>query len=629
MFIVQVIPLSKSPNLESLTYYASREYPIGTLLSIPVRGKEIPGLVTESKPVTAAKSSVRSAQYTLRKLTAQPDAGTVPKSLIAIATNLSKQYPASIGSLLYHLLPPDIKNGTRTYPNTESFTQSEDPTPQLLTARRDERIVHYQSHIRETFAHRGSVLVVAPTAITAKVLATELSSGISDRLISIIPSQTKKERDAAFTAMADTSQARLIVTTPQYAFFERVDLLSIIIEQAASGHYHANTRPYIDYRRALCEFAKETKRTIICGDTVPLVEHETKRREDIFTTAHTEVKRLAFPAALTIITQKDKPKPDIPFQLFSDRLVTTMTRLLEGRGHIFLYGARRGLAPVVTCIDCGHIFRCPDSMTPYSLLRTYDGQEEKRWFVSSTSGARVPAADICPSCGSWRLRERGIGIQQVYDEWQTAVPDYPAILLDQTTARTGRQVENVMKEFYDHPAAVLISTQLALPYLTPGVTASAVVSLDAARAIPSWRADEQLFRLLITLREISDKEVLVQTRTETDNLLTYAARGALERFYDDEISLRSMLGYPPNTKMILLTWVSKKSTQQFEAALPDVLKDFSPQLYTNPQSTPKKIFKHCLLRIDIRETEQYQKALTAVRQVPPFVKIEVDPDRIV
>ncbi len=61
-------------------------------------------------------------------------------------------------------------------------------------------------------------------------------------------------------------------------------------------------------------------------------------------------------------------------------------------------------------MDCAHIFRSPQSGAPYSLVRTYKGDTEERWFVCGASGERVRAADTCSQCGSWRLKERGIGV---------------------------------------------------------------------------------------------------------------------------------------------------------------------------------------------------------------------------
>jgi primosomal protein N' (replication factor Y) len=469
-----------------------------------------------------------------------------------------------------------------------------------------------------------------PTNVEIEEVYRKLSHGIADRVVVLSSAQTKKNQTAALALLADDSTARLIIATPAFAYFERADLVSIIIEQSASSHYVMRTRPYLDHRDALMLFAKVAKRSIILGDTVVRTEDEAKRRSEEYLTFGEEVKRIPLDAPLTIITQKDKPQLETPFQLFSPTLINTVTRTLEGRGHVFFYAARRGLAPVVACIDCTYIFRCPDSNTPYSLIRTEKNGVEERWFVSSTSGARVRAADVCPQCGSWRLRERGIGIQQVYDEWKKKVPDTDVIVIDHILAPTAPKARKIIDEFYAKKSGILIGTQVALPYLNRGVDLSAIISLDATRATPTWRADESLFRLLMRLRECTAKEVLVQTRIETDPLLTYASRGAVERFFDDEISLRRLLKYPPFYTFILLTWSgTHDSVIQSEKIVTDILDSPIVQYYPNPHSTPTHSHRHALIRIDSTDQATFETMIQKVRRVPPFVKVEINPERIV
>jgi primosomal protein N' len=343
-----------------------------------------------------------------------------------------------------------------------------------------------------------------------------------------------------------------------------------------------------------------------------------------------EVKRIAFSAPLTIVKQRDKPQPDVPFQLFSPELLRGIERTIEGKGRVFLYAARRGLSPVIACIDCGHIFRCPDSNAPYSLVRTYNNNTEERWFVATSSGRRVRAADVCPHCGSWRLRERGIGIQYVYDELQAKLPAVAVTMIDQDSAPTTKKVEALVTSFFAAKTGILLGTQLAVPYLNQGVDFSAIVSLDATRAVPTWRADESLFRLLLKLRECTNKEVLVQTRSETDTLLTHAVRGATERFYDDEISLRQMLSYPPFSRFILLSWVgSLESAKATADTVKTALGITHVEHYFNPSSTPKKTLGHALVRMSHTPSAKERELLDKIKVLPPFIKVEVNPERIV
>lgn len=630
MFVIQVTPLVRGTKLESLSYFSSVEYAVGTFLHVPIRGKQQPAIVMGSKPVSSTKTALKAATFSLRKLPTQEKPVVLPDSLRQTVERLTHTYPATPGALLFALLPPDVRNGQRMYPRVDPITHTEDATPQILTARFDERLLAYKSHIRSTFAHRGSVLLVTPTAADIDFIVEKLSQGIEERLVVISPLQTKRQRDDAMKKIEDTSLAKLIITTPSYAYIERVDLMSIIVEQAASAHYKTRTRPYLDHRDALMAYAAVTGRSLILGDTVPRTEDEVRRRADTYQTFAEEVKRIAFPAPLSVVKQKDKPKPDTPFQLFSPEVLRSAGHALEARGRVFLYAARRGLAPIVACIDCGHIFRCPDSNTPYSLVRTRKDDEEQRWFVCSTSGSKVPAADVCTECGSWRLRERGIGIQQVYDEWLEKMPDTDVTILDQVTAPTAKRAAKITKDFFAKKSGVLIGTQMALPYLSPGVDVSVVVSLDAARAIPTWRADESLFRLLLRLRECTEKEVLLQTRSETDPLITYATRGAIERFYDDEIALRQMLGYPPYSTFILLTWTgSSAATADASKSIKASLGNVPAHFYTNPNSTTRKTIAHALLRLDTAKSKDNEIILKKVGSLPPYVKVEINPERIV
>ena len=630
MFVIQVTPLIRGTKLESLSYFSSSEYPIGSFLEVPIRGKTQNAIVTESRPVSTTKTALKAATFSLRKLPHQPDPVILPESVRNTANELTKLYPASAGSLLFQLLAPDIRNGTRLYPRTDAIKHDEETTPQILTARIDERYVAYQSFIRTTFAHRGSIMIVVPTAVEVDYAVKELQQGIGDRIVVFSPNQTKKKREEAYQKLADSTVAKLIITTPSHAFLERSDLIAIIIEQSSSSHYVMRQRPYLNHCTALIAYARVSGRSILLGDIVPRTEDEVRRRNEQYLTYGEDAKRIAFTAPLSIITQRDKPKPEIPFQLFSKELITSVERTLEARGHVFFYAARRGLAPVVACIDCGFIFRCPDSSTPYSLVRTTKNGEEQRWFVSSTSGKRVKAADVCTQCGSWRLRERGIGIQAVYDEWISKMPNSDVTVMDSTTVTTPKQAIKMADEFFAKRSGVLIGTQMALPFLSRGVNVSAIISLDAARTIPTWRADESLFRLLLRLRECTHKEVLVQSRVEADNLLIHATRGAIERFYDDEISLREMLKYPPFSTFILLTWVgTNKVIMDVEKLLENSLAEFDVQFYNSPNGSIEKIERHGLIRIESVSSEKYQSLLARLRSLPPYIKIEIDPERIV
>lgn len=630
MYVVEVMPFVRGSNIETLTYYASEEYEPGMLVAIPIRSKIAHGIVTDCKPVSAAKAAVRAATFSLRRLPDQSGAPALPPLLRKTAERLTATTPTTVGSALFALLPPEVRDGLRAL-HADSYERPDDALPliSVLQGTTEERYRVYRSRIREAFAHRGSVLFVVPATADVERAYEELSRGIADRVVVFAPNFGAARIRKAYDALEDTSHAKLIIVTPRHAFLYRHDLTTIIIEGSRSPYYKSRMRPYFDMRDVLMTLAREGGQSVLLGDLLPRSEDEYERRMERYQTESEHPKRMLLQSKLRIIEQRDKPTADAPFALLSSPLVTALEHTTEARKNMFLLAARRGLAPVVACADCGHIFRCPDSGRPFSLLRTGSGESEERWFISGTSGKRVRAADVCTQCGSWRLRERGIGIQHIEEVVRELFPAVPTFVFDHTTATTYKKAQRIMQDFYDTKGAILIGTPMVLPHLALPVEHSAVVSLDATRSVPSWRADEDLFALLLLLRERTAHTVFVQTRTEPDTLLEHAAKGLVEQFYTDELALREQLAYPPFTVFIHVTLTgTPEAIAEQESEIAAFIDPYRVSFYTTAGDERGQTVRNGLIRIDRRAWPD-PALMDKLRALPPSVRIEIDPPRIV
>lgn len=630
MFVITVVPLKRGITIDALSYFSSEDYAPGSIVSIPIREKMILALVTESKEVSAAKTALRAATFSLRKLPKQEDAPILGSAYIETARKLSRHYATPLGVVLYNLLPPEIRSGEIALPHTHHITtQNTRESVEVLQARRDERYLVYRSLVRETFAHSGSILFVTPSSFEAAEIKKALEQGIPDRIIMLTTAQTKTEIRKSFAALEDFSKTKLIIATPTYAVIERHDITHVVVEHARSPHYKELTRPYLDYRDVLTTHARYTGRHVVLADILPRTEEEELRRQERYQTYGEHQKRIELPGKLQIVPVSRKEGDLVPFRLFSDTVVDAIRDTRKRKGRVFLFSARRGLAPVVACVDCGYIFRSKESGAPYSLLRTMKDGVEKRWFVSSSSGERIPASDTCTSCGSWRLRERGIGIQQVYDELHKLFPNAPTILFDHMSARTYKKATFLRDTFYNTKGAILVGTHMAIPYLTESVDLSVIVNMDALLATPTWRLDEENLALLLTLREQTDGPVYVQTRAEKAEILEHAKYGTVESFYDEELNLRKSFNYPPYATFIHLTWQgASEQVKKDEARIAELLKEFNPSIYQSPNTTAENTVMYCLIRLP-RESWPNETLSGLLRTLPPSIRIMINPDKIV
>ncbi len=626
MYVISVIPLSRQAALDVLSYYSRTSYPLGTVIDVPLRKKTIPAVVTATEPVSAAKTALKTATFSLRKLATQENPPSLPENVIKTAEALTKTTPATLGSILYSILPPDIRSGSRAYPFTKSYENDFDPTPSVLTDTRQGRFMAYKSLIRQAFAHRGSVLFVVPTSAAVRNARTLLETGIEKRIVTFSSTHTKKQIDASYEAFTDFSSAKLIITTPNFAFLDRHDITTIIIEESGSQHFKTRTRPYLDARELLTSYAYVTKRTLLFGDILPRTEEEAWRREERYQTHEEHPHRLNFSSSCSIVAHQPSVEKVIP--IFTPELVTAVTRTSNNKGRSFLLSARRGLAPLVVCIDCGHVFRCPDSGAPYTLFATNKNGVEERWFYSTPTGQKVRASDICPDCGSWRLREQGIGIQQVVAHARKLFPNNPLFVFDHTTATTHLKAKKLAEQFYASKGGIMIATNMALPYLTEPIELTGVISYEAMRTMPTWRAEETVLATLLALREQTAHECIVQTRSETDPLLKHFERGLIDDFYDEEIGMRQVLNYPPFAQFILLTWQGDKAAiKAIEEQVTTLLAKYDPQCYTMPLPSAK-LTRHALLRVSHKDWPD-QKLMDKLRSLPPMIRIEVGPERII
>lgn len=627
MYVIEVSPLTRGSYVESLSYYSQSDYPVGSLVVIPVRKKEVTGLVLSSKPVSATRATVRAATFTLRRLPEQKTKQALSPVTVGTAKELSKAMGATKSAILFSLLPKELLNGeVLSLPVSTSKVLLNDSQVSVMTGTRESRTSSYKSRIREAFAHRGTVLFVAPTTTAVLAIAEELSSGIVDRTIVFTTEMTKKSSKVAYERFNDLSTSKLIITTPSHSFLDRSDITDIIIDNSSSGSYQSKFRPYLNYKEALITYARLSGRRVLLGDLIHRTEDEYLRREGFYQTEGEELHRVAFPNQMTIVKQEDKPTADSPFVLLSDELMSALHSTIKNKRRAFIYSARRGLAPVVACGDCGYIFRCPDSGTPYSLFRTVKNGEEKRWFLSSVSGRRVRADDTCPGCGSWRLRERGVGIQHIYDELKKHFDEDRIFVFDHTTATTKRKAAAIMGDFYEKKGAILLGTEMSMSFLEKPVSLSAVVSLDAVRSVPTWRVDEECFSLLFKIREKTDDELIVQTRSEPDYLLDLVKVGQIDNFFTDEIALRQSLNYPPFTTLVHLTMTGAiDAVRSLEAEIAPRLEKFGFVFYSAPESIPNRTTRYGLCRTRSIEADLIQ----ALRSLPPTVRVEINPRRIV
>ncbi|MFA6897796.1 MAG: hypothetical protein WC250_00085, partial [Candidatus Paceibacterota bacterium] len=309
-------------------------------------------------------------------------------------------------------------------------------------------------------------------------------------------------------------------------------------------------RPYLDFRLLAEAFAKENKTRLILGDSLLRIETiwRTKGGELV---EYTPLKFRSLSTASTKLVnlKRQGDGTEKTFSVLGDELIDLVNRSRNNNDRLFIFSARRGLAPQTVCSDCGTTVMCEHCQAPVILYSS----ARSNFFLCHRCGTKRSAEETCKNCSSWRLKPLGIGVDRVEAEITAHFPDANIFKISKDKTKTQKQAAEVAKKFYASPGSILLGTEMALTYLDQKIENCAVASLDALFAIPDFRIDERVFQILLRLRSLSTENFLIQTRNPEKKLFEYALSGNTIDFYKDEIEVRQSFNYPPFTVLIKLS----------------------------------------------------------------------------
>jgi primosomal protein N' (replication factor Y) (superfamily II helicase) len=253
-----------------------------------------------------------------------------------------------------------------------------------------------------------------------------------------------------------------------------------------------------------------------------------------------------------------------------------------------LFLNRRGYANVYFCLFCGHICQCQACSVALTLHRR-DGKLRCHYC-----GYQEPVPAVCPECQSSALKHYGLGTERLEKEVQQLFPEARVARLDRDTAsRSGKALE-ILGDLKEQRLDILIGTQMITKgHDFPQVTLVGVVAADQSLFFPEYHAGERTFQLLTQVagragRGDSPGQVFIQTFHPEHPALTATQAHDYQAFFQAELHSRELLGYPPFTRLALLT-VQGKQAQRVEQAAARSARELAQTVSSNNWSAYLRI----------------------------------------
>ncbi len=244
---------------------------------------------------------------------------------------------------------------------------------------------------------------------------------------------------------------------------------------------------------------------------------------------------------------------------FSRDLQQAMNVALAAGEQVILFLNRRGAATFVMCRDCGYVVKCPGCDVP--LTYHTDGE----YLLCHRCSFQCSVPGVCPDCGSKRIKFFGIGTQKVQETVRKLFPQARTLRWDRDVTGSKGAHEQILTDFVNHKADVLIGTQMVAKGLDlPLVTLVGVITADTALRLPDFRASERTFQLLTQVagragRSILGGKVIIQTYAPQHFCIQASSRHDYGGFYQQELEFRRQQGYPPFSRLVKLVFTHRNA----------------------------------------------------------------------
>ena len=394
-------------------------------------------------------------------------------------------------------------------------------------------------------AGRGALVLVPEISLTPQLIG-RFKSRFGNQIAQLHSGLSQGERFDEWRRILK-GEARIVIGA-RSAIFAPLPLLGIIVvDEEHDTAYKQEDRVLYNARDMALVKAKMHNAVVVLGSATPAIE----------TFYNTKIGKINYLHLSQRIESRPLPQGEIIDMRKEEPGVILSSRLKEaikgrwGRGEqTVLFLNRRGFSPFVICRECGFTARCPNCSV--SLVF----HQKKRLLLCHYCNFSQPAPERCPQCQGQKIGVFGFGTERLEDEVRRLFQDLKVGRLDRDTTIKKNSLQQILTQFKKGETELLIGTQIvAKGHDIPGVTLVGVIAADHSLNFTDFRAGERTFQLLTQVagrcgRGQNPGEVIIQTYNPDHPSIKLAMNQDFFPFYEQEVSQRDELKYPPFHRMV-------------------------------------------------------------------------------
>ena len=427
----------------------------------------------------------------------------------------------------------------------------------------------YADLIAKTIAQGKQVLYLVPEIALTTQLINRMRAVFGDGVGIYHSKFSENERVEIWNSIIQESSAALnskkfnVVLGTRSALFLPFNKLGLIIidEEHDNSYKQQDPAPRYHARDAAMYLANLHQAKVLLGTATPSFEsyyNAFNHKYDLV-----ELTQRFGNASLPTLTVCDIKKETQQQQnksIFSHQLINGITEALRKKEQIILFQNRRGFAPYTECQACQWTPHC----THCDVSLIYHKQTNK--LSCHYCGYMMQPPTACGACGNNNLKYKGFGTEKIEEEIELLFPQAKVARMDLDTTRSKYAYKQLIDEFELGNIDILVGTQMVTKGLDfDNVTVVGVLNVDGVLNFPDFRSHEKAYQLIVQVsgragRKANAGEVFIQTTQPNHAVINQVLVGHYLQFYQSLINERQQFNYPPFTRVIELTVVSKDIT---------------------------------------------------------------------
>jgi len=412
----------------------------------------------------------------------------------------------------------------------------------------------YLQSIAEALKEGREAIVLVPEISLTPQTVERFRARFGDRVCVLHSGLSDGERHDEWMKVY-SGRVKIAVGARSALFAPFRNLALIIVDEEHDSSYKQSEAPRYNARDVAVYRGKLENALVILGSATPSVEsfHNAKTGKYALAKLTQRHDPSILMPDVTIVDMRLEAdeKGRLPF--FSKTLVEAVRDRIRKGEQSIIFLNRRGFARQLSCPACGYIAMCSEC----SVALTY--HRKNQTLSCHFCAATMPAPEVCPVCGSAEIRYQGTGTERVETIFTDVFKGARIARMDSDTMTRPSQYEKVLSSFRKGDLDILIGTQMIAKGLDfPNVTFVGVINADLGLYIPGdFRSQEHSFQLLTQVAGRAGRggihgEVLIQTCAPFNPSIQYAATHDYEGFFEEEITLRKELKYPPFGHLMLV-----------------------------------------------------------------------------